>query len=71
MGTWFFIAIFYGFFVYYLEVFLIATATALWYFSIDQNFLTTGLKWIFESHLGSFTFASMIIAIVTFLRSAS
>ena len=70
-GVWFFLGLFYGFFIYYIEVFLIATATAIWYYSMEDNFIVTGFKWIFNSHIGSFTFASLIVAVVAFLRSAS
>lgn len=52
-------------------VFLIATGCALWYFGQDdKNYLCTGLRWIFGSHLGSLTFASIIITIVTLLKNA-
>ncbi len=52
-------------------VFLVATATALWYFNITANYLVMGLKNIFRSHIGSLTFASMIVAVVSFLKSAT
>jgi hypothetical protein len=52
-------------------VFLIATAAGLWYYGIDRNYLTTGLKWIWNAHIGSFTFAAMIIAIIDMMKSAA
>jgi hypothetical protein len=52
-------------------VFLIATATALWYFNIDGNYILKGLKNIWSSHIGSLTFASMMVTIVSMLKSAA
>jgi hypothetical protein len=52
-------------------VFLIATATALWYFKIEGNFIIKGLKNICTAHIGSFTFASMLVAIISMLKSAA
>jgi len=50
-------------------VFLIATACALWFFGMDRNYLTTGLGWITKAHLGSLTFASLLITIITIIKN--
>ena len=52
-------------------VFLIATATALWYFNMEGNFILKGLKNIWSSHIGSLTFASLMVTIVSMLKSAA
>lgn len=65
---WFMLIIFFTYFLFYVMVFLIATACGLWYYNIDKNYLTTGLKNIFSAHLGSLTFASIIITIVTMIK---
>jgi hypothetical protein len=62
--VWVFLSVFYTYFLYYLMVFLIATAAGLWYYGIDRNYLTTGLKWIWNAHIGSLTFAAIIVAII-------
>ena len=68
---WVFFNIFYTYFLYYVMVFLIATATAIWYYNIEGNYLLKGLKYIFNAHIGSFTFASMIAAIISMIRSST
>jgi hypothetical protein len=52
-------------------IFLIATATAMWYFNIDGNYIVKGLSHIWKSHIGSLTFASLMITIVGMLKSAA
>lgn len=69
--VWIFFNIFYTYFLYYVMVFLVATATAIWYYNIEGNYLLKGLKYIFNSHIGSFTFASMIAAIISMIRSST
>lgn len=68
---WVFFSLFYSYFFYYVMVFLIATATAMWYFNIDGNYLLKGLSHIWKSHIGSLTFASLIVTIVGMLKSAA
>ncbi len=55
-------------FFYYCMVFLIATAAAMWYYGIDGNYLCIGVKRIIRYHVGSFTFAAIILTIVTMVR---
>ena len=50
-------------------VFLIATATALWYYNKDENFIVKGFRNLFKAHIGSLTFASMFVAIVSTLKN--
>ena len=65
---WSIFHIFYSVFFYYCSVFLIATACALWYYDIDQNFLCTGIKRIIRYHIGSITYAAVLITIITTLK---
>jgi len=67
--VWLFLSVFYSYFLYYVMVFLIGTATALWYFDIKGNFIFKGLSNIFNSHIGSLTFASLLVTIVSMLKS--
>lgn len=69
LTIWSLILIFFMFFFYYVMVFLIATACALWFFGMDRNYLTTGLGWITKAHLGSLTFASLLITIITIIKN--
>lgn len=53
--------------------FIIATATAIWYFrgaarEEERHPLLKGLWWIFRYHLGTIAFGSLILAIVWLLR---
>ncbi len=68
---WVFFNVFFTYFLYYVMVFLIATATALWYFNINGNYILKGLKHIWKGHIGSLTFAAMIVAILNFLKSSA
>lgn len=43
----------------------------MWYYNIDGSYIFTGLKRIFANHLGSFTFAAMLIAIVSSARQSA
>ena len=52
-------------------VFLIATATALWYFNIEANYVVKGLKYLWSAHIGSLSFASLLVALISFLKSAA
>ena len=70
-ALWIFFHIFYSCFFYYCLVFLIATACAIWYYGLDQNYLCTGLGRIVKNHIGSFTFAALLVTIVTMLRQAA
>lgn len=70
-SIWLFFSLFYSYFFYYVMVFLIATATALWYFNMDGNYILKGLKNIWSSHIGSFTFASLMVTVVSMLKSAA
>ena len=68
---WVFFHIFYTIFFYYCMVFIIATACAMWYYSIDGNYLCTGVKRIVRYHVGSFTFGALLVTIVTMLRQSA
>jgi uncharacterized membrane protein len=49
-------------------VFIIATAVAFWYYQVNDNFLCVALKRIIANHLGSLTFAAIIVAIIEIAR---
>jgi hypothetical protein len=49
----------------------VATAAAMWYYNINGNYICTGLKRIFTNHLGSLTFASLIVTLVTLARQGA
>lgn len=68
---WMFFHIFYSIFFYYCMVFLIATACAMWYYGIDGNYLFTAIKRIIRYHIGSFTFAALLVTVVTMARQAA
>lgn len=68
---WLFLQLFYSFFFYYCMVFLIATAAAMWYYNVDGNYLCTAIKRIIVNHLGSFTLAASIVALVSMARQAA
>lgn len=65
---WSFFHIFYSFFFYYCLVFIVSTACALWYYNIDKNYLFTSMKNIIRYHVGSFSFAALIVTLVTMLK---
>ncbi len=54
-------------------MFLIATAVGIWYFNknSNKNYLITGLVNLVGAHVGSLSFASIIVSIVSFLKSAA
>lgn len=68
---WLFLQFFYSFFFYYCIVFLIATAAAFWYYNVDGNYLCVGAKRIMANHLGSFTFAAIIVALIAMAKSST
>ena len=68
---WLFLNVFYSYFLYYVMVFLIAIATAMWYFTLEGNYILKGLSYIWNAHIGSLTFAAMIVAVINMLKSSS
>jgi hypothetical protein len=65
--VWYVDAIFWGFFLYYCMVFLIASACAYWYYQSESNSVLRGINNI-KYHLGSICFGSIIITLITMLR---
>ena len=55
-------------FFYYCMVFLVATATAMWYYNVEGNYLCTGIGRIIKYHTGSFTFAAIILTLIKMAR---
>lgn len=62
-------AIFFGYFLYYLMVFVLATAVAYWYYRDDKSVLY-GYKSV-GKNIGSLTFASTVITFITVARMAA
>lgn len=68
--VWYAFAVFFGFFLYYCMVFLVAVACAYWYYQFEENSVMKGFNLI-KYHLGSITFASIVITIITMMRILS
>lgn len=66
-ALWYVDAIFWGFFLYYCMVFLIASACAYWYYQSENNSVLRGISNI-RYHVGSICFGSIVITIITALR---
>ena len=49
-------------------VFLVATATAMWYYNVEGNYLCIGIGRIIKYHIGSFTFAAIILTLIKMAR---
>lgn len=49
-------------------VFLVATATAMWYYNVEGNYLCIGIGRIIKYHTGSFTFAAIILTLIKMAR---
>lgn len=65
--AWYAIGVFWGYFLYYSMVFLVASACAYWYYQSDDNSVLRGLNNI-KYHLGSICFGSIIITIISVLK---
>lgn len=61
---------FFLYFFYYVMVFLIASAAADWYFQRGDGGCCTGVARLLRAHIGSITFASIIITIVKIAQTA-
>lgn len=61
--------LFFNFFMYYVLVFLIASAVGYWYYQKEGG-CCVGLKHLVGSHIGSLTFASIIIGFIKFIQFA-
>lgn len=69
MGIWVLMWLFYTFLFYYLMVFTVAVCCSFWYYNVQgKNPIVTAYKWIYQSALGSITFAAMLISLVTLAR---
>jgi hypothetical protein len=60
---------FFVFFLYYAMVYLIASAAGDWYFNRQSAGCCTGVGRLTGSHIGSITFASIIISLVKILQA--
>lgn len=60
--------IFFTFFSYYVMVFLIASSAAIWYYQSRKSMLGSGIKWLFQAHIGSITFGALIITIIKMMQ---
>ena len=64
IATYIFMAIFF----YYMLTFLVATACALWFYSKEGNFFTIGTCHLTKYHIGSLTFAALVVAPIKLLK---
>eukprot|EP00919_Chromeraceae_sp_WS-2016_P066568 GHVR01157501.1.p1 GENE.GHVR01157501.1~~GHVR01157501.1.p1 ORF type:complete len:208 (+),score=-18.05 GHVR01157501.1:283-906(+) len=64
--VWYAMGIFFGFFLYYCMVFLIAMAVAFWYYQQDQSVLH-GFTFL-RKHIGSITFGAIVITLIKIAR---
>ena len=55
-------------FLYYVQTFLIATACALWYYGIEENYCSTGIFRLNRYHIGSLTFGALLVTIVNMFK---
>lgn len=55
-------------FTYYVTVFLVASAVAVWYYQVKDKTVCSGFGWLFKGHLGSLTFAALVIIIIKMLK---
>lgn len=65
--VWYALAVFFGFFLYYCMVFLVASACAYWYYQSENNSIMRGFNNV-KYNLGAITFGAIVITIVTMLR---
>jgi hypothetical protein len=49
-------------------VFLIASAVAVWYYQVPNKSICAGFGWMFKGHIGSLTFAALVITIIKMLK---
>jgi hypothetical protein len=68
LGFFIFVYIFMGIFFYYVLSFLISTACALWYYGIEGGYFCTATGRINRYHIGSFTFAALLITLVRIMQ---
>ncbi len=66
--VWNGVGIFYGIFLYYLFVFCVGVAAAYWYYRMPEKSVFSGCSKA-RFNVGSFTFASTVITIVTIIRN--
>jgi hypothetical protein len=55
-------------FLYYVLSFFIATACSLWYYGHEGGYFCTALGRVNRYHLGSFTFAALLLTIIRLLQ---
>lgn len=65
--VWYALGVFWGFYLYYCMVFLIASACAYWYYQSENNSVLRGINNI-KYHLGSICFGAIVVTIITMLR---
>lgn len=64
------LAVFISFLLYYIMVFVIATAVAYWYYRDDSKSICYGYGPL-RFNVGSITFAAIMITIITLVRRAA
>jgi hypothetical protein len=60
---------FFTFFSYYVMVFLVASCVAVWYYQSERSMLGSGIRWLMKGHIGSITFAALMITIIKMVKT--
>jgi hypothetical protein len=68
LTLWIIYFIFMAEFLYYVQTFLISTCCSHWYYRITSNYFTHGVFTLNRYHLGSLTFAALIITFLNLLK---
>jgi hypothetical protein len=68
LGYFVFVYIFMSIFLYYVLSFLISTACAFWYYNIEGDYFCTATGRINRYHVGSFTFAALLLTLVRVMQ---
>jgi hypothetical protein len=63
-----FVYIFLTIFFYYVLSFLVSTACAMWYYGNTGNYWCEGTTRINKYHIGSFTFAALLLTLIKMLK---
>lgn len=69
MIFWVFMLVFFNFYFYYTSVFLTSTSLAIWFYDKQEyDTITTPFKFMVRYHLGTITFASLVITFGKLLK---
>jgi hypothetical protein len=60
--------VFFTTFSYYIMVFLVASCVAIWYYQSERSMLGSSIRWLVKGHIGSLTFAALVITIIQVMK---